>query len=252
MRKNRGILHRARRSLLLLLLGTVVSPQLFAIDANEESLEQDQSGSYDFLVYAVTWQPTFCKFNPDSVSCIGVRNEFYTHGIWPYYKSRDSITNRHPSFCLNSPGCPRTGTCSIEESVLTQLMANEQLQKIINPAPTKMLRHEWEKHGTCSGKKQLDYFTDFINLRHVVKFDNKFLDHLGKETSFNSIKSWFPVNTAFRCKSSGAKQYLFEVFFLLDRNGLPYYGAPDLHIGEKCLESNIVIPEILRKQQDQG
>ncbi|WP_392421756.1 hypothetical protein [Edwardsiella piscicida] len=95
---------RIKYFLLLLLL--CVSGSLYALDKDEQDLPGLPSGAYDYLVYAVTWQPTFCLLNPAAPGCKAYRADFYTHGIWPYFLSTEQSANRHPSNCIQSPGCP--------------------------------------------------------------------------------------------------------------------------------------------------
>lgn len=231
------------KKFILLALLCFASPYISqARDANEKSYHGAHSGEYDYLVYAVTWQPTFCLLYPDSQSCKSYRANFYTHGIWPYFKSNAESKNRHPSYCVSSPGCIKSSACSLSKDSYLSLITNKDFRKLVPPQPKDLMLHEWKKHGTCYGKNQTEYFSSFYTLRDVVVYDNKFIQSVQKTVPFNEMKNWFPKNTRFRCEEKHGKQYLFEVFYLLNRQGQPYYDDQELQIGKECTATEIVIP----------
>ncbi|TBN46883.1 ribonuclease [Pseudomonas sp. BGI-2] len=214
-----------------------------ALDPGEESMEAVPSAKFDYLAYAVTWQPTFCMLKPATAGCDKPKNLFYTHGIWAYYNSTDQSANRHPSFCTKSVGCDQTGAvCELSKTVQDQAMADKVFSKIVTESPEYLMKHEWKKHGTCYGTSQIQYFEDFVNLRSAVKYNPDFTQFQGKSLDLDSLKALFPPNTSFRCVSQGGKQYLFEVFYLIDRQGQPYTEDQKLQIGEKCQSRDIHIP----------
>lgn len=81
-----------------------------------------------------------------------------------------------------------------------------------------------------------------MNLRSVVKYNQAFNQYQGKSLDLEKLKSLFPANASFRCARHDKKQYLFEVFFLIDRQGRPYTEDQKLQIGEACQSEEIHIP----------
>lgn len=224
---------------------SVVSLCTHALDAGEESIEGAPSKTFDYLAYAVTWQPTFCIMKPTTAGCDKPNNVFYTHGIWPYFNSTDQSANRHPSFCTQSVGCDQTGAvCELSKTVQdqAQAQADQDFSRIVTESPEYLMKHEWKKHGTCYGTSQIQYFEAFVNFRSAVDYRSEFNQSLGKSLHLDELKALFPSNTSFRCASHGGKQYLFEVFFLIDRQGQPYTKDQKLQIGEKCQSQEIHIP----------
>jgi ribonuclease I len=214
-----------------------------ALDPGEESMEGAPSATFDYLAYAITWQPTFCLLKPTTAGCGKPNNVFYTHGIWAYYNSTDQSANRHPSFCTQSAGCDQTGAvCELSKTVQDQAMADKFFSKIVTESPEYLMKHEWKKHGTCYGANQTEYFRDFVKFRKAVNYSPNFNQFQGKSLKLDKLKALFPSNTSFRCASHGGKQYLFEVFFLIDRQGQPYTEDQKLQIGEKCQSRKIHIP----------
>ncbi|PYB73570.1 MULTISPECIES: ribonuclease T2 family protein [Pseudomonas] len=234
----------ARAALVALLL-TMGLNHAWGEDLNERAGPSLKDFPVDFLVYSVTWQPSFCLMNPKMPGCNSPPNAFLSHGIWPYSKSEGGaspITNRHPQFCEAPSGC--TGkACVISDEEMNEIMTIPRLAKLVTSNPEGMFRHEWRKHGTCYGGTIKDYFSDLVSLRKVVSYDKEKLSKLiGTEASFTVIKDAFPKNTAFRCYQSEGKQYLHEVFYLIDRTGNPYILESPLQIGIACNKVPTLMP----------
>ncbi|WP_460043551.1 ribonuclease T2 family protein [Pseudomonas sp. S2_H01] len=226
-------------------IGLFFSATAFALDVNEETpILESGADHYDYLVYAMTWQPTYCLLNACKTT---PRSEFYTHGIWPYLKTNPSSQNRHPDSCTQSIGCTQDTACALTEANIADAKAIPGFIQIVTDNPEGLMKHEWQKHGTCYGGSSLDYFKDFINLRTFATFDeHAFGALIGVEggTTLSDIQTLFPPNTSYRCATYKNEQYLFEVFYLLnkDRTGAPYIDQ-GLQIGTACDPARkIVIP----------
>lgn len=79
-------------------------------------------------------------------------------------------------------------------------------------------------------------------MRSAVEYKSDFNQFQGKSLDLDKLKSLFPENASFRCATHNGKQYLYEVFFLIDRQGQPYTEDKTLQIGGRCLEREIHIP----------
>ncbi|WP_449432135.1 ribonuclease T2 family protein [Pseudomonas putida] len=225
---------RLRTTVLLLL--TLVGPSaVLAKDANEQVWVDTPEAS--FWVYSVTWQPTFCLMRPDTPGCDSAPQRLLTHGIWPYNQSTDESSNRHPQFCTTSESC-KNDACSMSDDQMNRVLANEPLRALVTTEPKGMFAHEWKKHGTCSGLSMEGYFQAFVDLREKVvvqKDPEAFARMIGRATEFSRIREVFPANTAFRCyRDKDGRQYLHEVFYLIDRQGEPYLKEKNLQIGVQC------------------
>lgn len=230
----------------------------FALDPWEVSDEGAKSGEYSFLVYAVTWQPTFCLLK-GSEGCKNDEAKFYVHGIWPYFsyqkqkeEGKDNTHvyyNYHPANCTVSPGCAdQNGACPLTDNSRSLLLENQDFQNNVTSVPQGLMEHEWKKHGTCYGGDQNKYFTDFYKFRDKVVRYNKeeFSRAEGQSKPFAEIKSWFPANVRFRCDVKDNVQYLYEVFYLVDREGNAFTdnSAKPLQIGKPCELKQTMIPVI--------
>jgi ribonuclease T2 len=122
---------------------------------------QNVPGQFDFYVLALSWSPSYCEASqeraPDRApdqQCGGRPFSFVVHGLWPQYE------RGFPSFCqVPAPRLDRTIV-----SGMLDLM----------PSP-RLVFHEWDRHGTCSGLSQRDYFQTVRKARSVVNIPADYL-----------------------------------------------------------------------------
>jgi ribonuclease T2 len=104
-----------------------------APDANSNAV-------FAYYVLALSWSPQHCATpagQRDDVQCRGPRSfGFVAHGLWPQHE------RGWPQDCASPHSLP--------QSVITKMMD-------IMPS-AGLIRHQWRKHGTCSGLTPEDYF----------------------------------------------------------------------------------------------
>ena len=135
---------------------------LFAIVALAQDRRQNTPGQFDFYVLALSWSPSFCEAaqertpdRPPDQQCSGRPFSFVVHGLWPQNEQG------FPSFCqVPSPRLDRTIV-----SGMLDLM----------PSP-RLIFHEWDRHGTCSGLSPHAYFEVVRKARAVVKIPAEFIE----------------------------------------------------------------------------
>lgn len=219
----------------------LISYSVLALDANEEITPSSEG--YQYLVYAVTWQPSFCKLKPETSGCDKPPQKFLTHGIWPYNNSIGQKTNRHPAACNTAPSCESAAKCDIDENKLQEISNTPEIAELVTVAPQGMFRYEWKKHGTCAGKTESAYFKDIVRLREVVDYNEPMFNAwVGHSVEFDLLKTAFPNNTSFRCFMLEGKQYLHEAFYSINPDGTPYYDDGSLQIGIPCEPQETFIP----------
>lgn len=98
------------------------------------------SGKFDFYVLSLSWSPEYCASRGNNrrgdIQCAGDRQyDFVLHGLWPQYEQ----------------GWPQN--CS------TELISRPVIDSMLDIMPSPgLVRHEWTKHGTCSGLDPAGYF----------------------------------------------------------------------------------------------
>jgi ribonuclease T2 len=123
---------------------------------------QNTPGQFDFYVLALSWSPSFCEASqerapnraPDQ-QCSGRPFAFVVHGLWPQYEQG------FPAFCqVPAPRLDRT----IVGGMLDLM-----------PSP-RLIFHEWDRHGTCSGFSAHGYFETVRKARALVKIPADYLE----------------------------------------------------------------------------
>ena len=104
----------------------------------ERNIEGGEPGQFDYYLLTLSWSPTYCLTHPDDrPQCAGKGYGFVLHGLWPQF---------------DSGGYPEN--CAAD----TRLSADaEAVGRTLYPSP-KLMQHEWQRHGTCSGLEAVDYF----------------------------------------------------------------------------------------------
>lgn len=120
------------------------------------ALAGDAPGRFDFYVLSLTWSPSYCEAEGgarnDAQCETGRRYGFLVHGLWPQYE------RGYPKDCPT-----RLAPDSAEIRAVADLM----------PAPG-LVRHEWRKHGSCSGLSPADYLKTVRAAREAVRIPAAF------------------------------------------------------------------------------
>ncbi len=111
--------------------------------AQERVVRGGAPGEFDFYVLALSWSPGFCALEGDEKGreqCqVGANLGFVLHGLWPQnergFPTECGPANRNPS--------------------------RQAMDTARGVFPSEGLaRHQWRKHGTCSGGSPTEYFAD--------------------------------------------------------------------------------------------
>jgi ribonuclease T2 len=111
---------------------------LSLICLNGSALAATDTARFDYYVLALSWSPNYCLLHPqDADQCGGKGYGFVLHGLWPQY-----LKGGYPHDCATPYKLDR-----------------DAIVYGMNVYPsTKLISHEWTKHGTCSGLSALAYF----------------------------------------------------------------------------------------------
>ncbi len=124
-----------------------------------------RAADFDYYVLSLSLAPAFCEMKADArypprqcaqLSAASFRATPLTlHGLWP-----DRRGGRHPD-C--SPGRVRGGFCRLAPVPLSPMLA-QNLDRLMPGRADCLDRHEWEKHGACTGLSAETYFSDAVQL----------------------------------------------------------------------------------------
>jgi len=108
-----------------------------------------EAGRFDYYVLTLSWSPVYCEQHPDDrQQCGSKRHGFVLHGLWPQYTN-----GGWPSSCATS-------------SRLTE--DARAYGRTVFPSE-KLVAHEWQTHGTCSGMDAKDYFKAADDARNAIR-----------------------------------------------------------------------------------
>jgi ribonuclease T2 len=114
----------------------------------------DVAGDFDYYLLALSWSPVYCDKHPeDRQQCGSKRYGFVLHGLWP-----QQAGGGHPDSCATS-------------SHLTE--DARAYARAVFPSE-KLIAHEWQKHGTCSGMAAKDYFKAADDARNAIRMPPQF------------------------------------------------------------------------------
>jgi ribonuclease T2 len=153
-------MRQAFRSSALHVLLPLVFLLFAAAQSDAQQRPQGEPGKFDFYVLSLSWSPSYCEASEERTSnrsdpqCDGARPfSFVVHGLWPQYE------RGFPSWCqVPAPRIPR----SLVDGMLD-----------IMPSP-RLVFHEWDRHGTCSGLSAQVFFDAIRKARAEVKIPEGF------------------------------------------------------------------------------
>lgn len=118
---------------------------------------RDVAGRFDYYLLALSWSPSYCADagDRDPVQCGRDRRfAFVVHGLWPQHE------RGWPSDCKTP--FARDVSPALKQSMLD-----------IMPSP-RLVEHEWDTHGACSGLTPDAYFALTRRVRERVVIPSSF------------------------------------------------------------------------------
>jgi ribonuclease T2 len=184
-------------------------------------------GDFDYYVLVLSWSPTHCSSDrgrgrDDDLQCRSGRPYgFVLHGLWPQYE------RGYPQNCDSD--APRT----VAEDVIDDALK-------LSPS-AELVQHEWQKHGTCSGLTQEDYFAAAALAVEAVKVPRSYqAPQRPLVTTPNAVKRAFlDANTAFPkdgLSATCSRHDLAEIWVCLDKGLRPRACSNDVrkrHCGSR-------------------
>lgn len=191
----------------------------------------DDSPAITHYVLALSWQPAFCEFNPGRPECRALGSGDFAatnlavHGLWPNDRPAAG-----PSYCevdaateaLDRP----ESWCELPRPEITP-RTRAALESAMPGTASCLDRHEWIKHGTCSGMDAESYFADTLRLAAAVqatRLGAVIAANIGREVTprqlSNAFESVFGAGSskalALVCTTRDGQHYLAEIRIALD------------------------------------
>ncbi len=204
------------------------------------------TSTFDHYILSHSWSANFCNQieNMNLPGCVHPnefqKTEFSIHGLWPdqISKTFKPVTSKLHNFNYGPEFCKQNGDFNINN--ITDLFPDMYKMWPSESNHGQLWRHEWDRHGSCSGLNEHDYFSTALNITKQLnlKIDNQLI---GKFVPTSTLKLHLQQssNRSFEliCSQKNQVQYLKEIRFCLNRN-LTFRDFPKTQISEdNCHDS---------------
>lgn len=212
------------KRILCLLIAAVAACGIIGGVANAQS----RSGNFDFYVLALSWSPSFCALEgreKGREQCDGPAKGFVLHGLWPQYDRGFPSNCDHP--VRNAPFAV--------------------MQQIRGLFPEEGLaRHQWRKHGTCSGQTPAGYFAEVKRAVEKVKIPDSFNEARegGRVNPRDIERKFIEANPGLRpgmLATTCVRGMLQEVRVCMSKDLREFQACPDV-VRSGCRAQNVNAP----------
>jgi len=97
------------------------------------------AGQFDYYLLSLSWSPSYCLTHPEDQQQCTRGFGFVLHGLWP-----QNADGGYPQNCATG------GDRGLSAEA-------QQLGRTLFPSP-RLMQHEWERHGSCSGLDAVAFF----------------------------------------------------------------------------------------------
>lgn len=201
-------------------IGKIIIALILA--AGSAAYAAGEPGKFDYYVLTLSWSPEHCAAaKNDHAQCGADRHYgFVVHGLWPQYEKG------YPDSCATRTDVP-----------------HRVVEEILPIMPSKkLIRHEWEKHGTCSGKDVSDYFEMVRSAYHSVRIPRDFAEP-GQQidtTAANIRREFVDANPGLQMAVACKGKFLQEVRVCLDKD--MHSRKCSVAVRDRCPENVIMRP----------
>ena len=192
--------------------------------------QRSAQGDFDFYVLALSWSPSYCAAEGDDANpqqcAAGRPYAFVVHGLWPQFE------RGYPSDC-------RVGERDVER---------ETMRGVFDLMPSAgLIRHQWRKHGSCSGLSQRDYFGLLRSAREKIRVPADFarLDTYRVLSPGEVERAFLDANPAMMSDGVSPtcdRRYLREIRICLSKE-LEFRACPEVE-RRSCRLGRIVMPPV--------
>lgn len=187
-----------------------------------------ETGGRTRFILAASWQPAFCETNQRKAECKSQTKDrfdatnFSLHGLWPMRKNYCGVSGSVQS-------TDKAGDWNELPAVEISPQTIAALDKAMPGTQSGLERHEWIKHGTCTGMSADAYFGDAVRLvgeLNASAVRDLFAANIGKPLSAGAIKAAFDKSfgpgagdrVKMSCRRAGGNRLISELTIGLSDN----------------------------------
>jgi ribonuclease T2 len=216
--------------------GALLSLLLVAGPGTARAQAPAQPGQFDYYLLSLSWSPEYCASpggarSPDQCTS-SRRYGFVLHGLWPQHAA-----GGYPAACATA------GADRVSRPLIDRMLP-------IMPAPA-LIRHEWDKHGTCTGLSVDAYFDQATRAYRSIQIPEAYRQPSADlPVAIDQLKAAFlTANPGLNDKDLTVvckRQYLEEVRVCLSRTLNPQSCGPDVR--DQCRGQNVVLRAVRSAQ----
>lgn len=195
----------------------------------------EPSPQVDHYILALSWQPAFCEANAQRPECAELDDGDFAaanlvlHGLWPNAADGD-----HPFYCgvmeTDRDADTSGAWCALPEAG-ADAETRRDLAEVMPGSRSCLDRHEWIKHGTCSGLDGDAYFDLSARLVRDVAATHlaqELRAQTGGQVALRRLLQAFEEDFGpgaaraleVTCRRSGGVAYLAEIRLALRRDAI--------------------------------
>jgi ribonuclease T2 len=111
------------------------------------------AGQYDYFLLSLSWSPSYCLTHQQDRAQCSKGYGFVLHGLWP-----QNADGGYPENCAADATLPAAALAR---------------GSTLFPSP-RLMQHEWQRHGSCTGLDALSYFNTADRALAAVKIPAMF------------------------------------------------------------------------------
>lgn len=217
-------------------------------DASVSPLTVHAPRTFDMYILAQSWQPAFCRGKEHVYPGCRVpqtywRSHLTLHGLWP-----ELAGSAPPSYCSSEAFDADLIERELGLATLHQYWPDVKFTDA-SPAYADFWKHEWTRHGTCSGLAQVAYFTHAIDLERnetLAPTPALVQAHVGQFVDVQALRHAFG-DAALQCQHAHGVSMLAQVLTCWEKDGrnVPTHrGACPAHVHaeDTCWRPTVLIP----------
>ncbi len=200
------------------------------------------AGQFDYYALVLSWSPSYCAdARNDDQQCgrrDGKRFSFVLHGLWPQYERgwpQDCRTPRRPF---------------VPEALIDSMLD-------IMPS-SRLVIHEYRKHGTCSGLPPDLYFSTARRLFKSIRIPDNYKNPMEtqsiepKQLAADLLRANPGLKSdSFAIVCGGAGNRLKEVRFCFNKNGEPRGCGGNEDQRKLCSANRMYVPPVRSTSRDE-
>ncbi|HNB26966.1 MAG TPA: ribonuclease [Alphaproteobacteria bacterium] len=185
-----------------------------------------RDADFDHLVLALSWEPAFCAAHGGKPECRALdagdfaASNLVLHGLWP-----NAAHGEEPAYCgigASTRAADEAGQWCDLPATGADRQTQEDLQRLMPGAESCLDRHEWLKHGTCSGLDGDAYFDAAARLTEAfqaTELAGLLRQGVGREIPLARLVDAFEQEfgdgagaaLTVTCRRAGGRAYLAEI-----------------------------------------